>query len=78
MSDIIFWNGTLGIIEHKFFKNGSETLLNMLNNCNSKVIIGGGDTSGFVNKYQNNFYHISTGGGASIDYIGNETLPGYF
>ena len=42
------------------------------------VIIGGGDTSGFVNKYENNFYHISTGGGASIDYIGNGTLPGYF
>ena len=78
MSDIVFWNGTLGIVEHEFFKNGSENLVNMLNSCKAKVIIGGGDTSGFVNKYENNFYHISTGGGASIDYIGNGTLPGYF
>tara|TARA_Y100000389_G_scaffold197246_1_gene231462 strand:+ start:2032 stop:4107 length:2076 start_codon:yes stop_codon:yes gene_type:complete len=68
-SDIVFWNGTLGITEDSFFKNGSESLLNMLNNSQAKVIIGGGDTAGFVNKYKNNFCHISTGGGASIDYI---------
>lgn len=77
-ADIIFWNGTLGITEDSFFKNGSENLVNMLNNSKAKVIIGGGDTTGFVNKYENNFYHISTGGGASIDYIANGTLPGIF
>ena len=75
-SDIVFWNGALGVTEDEFFKNGSESLINTLNNCNAKVIIGGGDTSGFVSKYQNNFYHISTGGGASIDYISNGSLPG--
>jgi glyceraldehyde 3-phosphate dehydrogenase len=75
-SDIVFWNGTLGITEDSFFKNGSENLVNTLNKSNAKVIIGGGDTTGFVNKYDNNFYHISTGGGASIDYLSNGTLPG--
>lgn len=75
-SDIVFWNGTLGITEDKFFKNGSENLVNILNKSGSKVIIGGGDTTGFVNKYKNNFFHISTGGGASIDYLSNGTLPG--
>ena len=75
-SDIIFWNGTLGITEDEFLKNGSENLVNILNNSKCKVIIGGGDTTGFVNKYDNNFYHISTGGGASIDYISNNTLVG--
>ena len=75
-SDIVFWNGTLGITEDNFFKNGSESLINILNQSNTKVIIGGGDTTGFVNKYDNNFYHISTGGGASIDYLSNGTLPG--
>ena len=42
-----------------------------------KVIIGGGDTGGFVNKYNHNFTHISTGGGASLDYISNGHLLGY-
>lgn len=75
-SDIIFWNGTLGITEHSFYKNNSESLVKILNNVKAKVIVGGGDTSGFVNNYENNFYHISTGGGASIEYISNNGLPG--
>lgn len=73
-SDIVFWNGTLGITEDPFLKNGSENLLNILNSSRTKVIIGGGDTAGFVNKYKNNFCHISTGGGASIDYISRGSL----
>ena len=75
-SNIVFWNGSLGICEDSFYKNGSETLIHLLNSCKAKVIIGGGDTAGFVNDYENNFHHISTGGGASIDYISNSTLPG--
>ena len=75
-SNIVFWNGALGISEHNFYKNSSELLINILNNCKSKVIIGGGDTSAFVNNYNNNFFHISTGGGASIEYISNGTLEG--
>lgn len=75
-SDIIFWNGTLGIVEHEFYKNGSEFLVKILNKFKGKVIIGGGDTACFVNKFKNNFYHILTGGGASIEYLGNGTLPG--
>ena len=80
--NIVFWNGTLGISENHFYKNGSEMLVKILNNfvCkeNNKkldVIIGGGDTAGFINNYKNNFSHISTGGGAAIEYIGNKTLP---
>ena len=75
-TNIVFWNGTLGITEDKFYKNGSESLIQMLNDSDCKVIIGGGDTSGFVNNYDNNFDHISTGGGASIEYISNGTLIG--
>ena len=75
-TNIVFWNGTLGITENKFYKNGSESLIQMLNDSDCKVIIGGGDTSGFVNNYDNNFDHISTGGGASIEYISNGTLIG--
>lgn len=75
-SDIVFWNGTLGITEHDFYKNSSETLVSILDNCDAKVIIGGGDTAGFVNEYNNDFHHISTGGGSSIEYISYGTLSG--
>ena len=79
--DVIFWNGTLGVVEDEKFKNGSEMLVKMLikmieKNPNKKVIVGGGDTGGFVNKYHNNFTHISTGGGASIEYITKDILSG--
>ena len=79
--DIIFWNGTLGVVENEKFKQGSEllvhTLKQELQRCpDKKVIIGGGDTGGFVNKYKHNFTHISTGGGASIEYISFNNLPG--
>jgi len=79
--DIIFWNGTLGVVENDKYKYGSEMLLQMLNttilkNSHKKVIIGGGDTGGFVNKYENVVTHISTGGGASIEYITFNHLVG--
>ena len=69
--DLIFWNGTLGIVESPVYRRGSQLLIKMLNKCKADVIIGGGDTAGFVNQFYNNFKHISTGGGASIHYLGN-------
>lgn len=68
--DIIFWNGTLGIVESPVYKRGSLLLLHALEHCKADVIIGGGDTAGFVNQYPNTLSHISTGGGASIHYLG--------
>lgn len=74
--DIIFWNGTMGWIE-KGFTQGSELLAQILKNSGKKVIIGGGDTGGFVNQLGiDSFYHISTGGGASIEYISEGHLVG--
>ena len=69
-TDIIFWNGTLGIVESPTYKRGSLLLLHALDHCKAEVIIGGGDTAGFVNQYPNTLSHISTGGGASIHYLG--------
>ena len=79
--DVVFWNGTLGVVEDERYKQGSEALVYMLkqelNRCDDKkVIVGGGDTGGFTNNYKHNFTHISTGGGASIEYISFDTLPG--
>ncbi len=85
--DIIFWNGTLGVTEHELYKNGSIQLLNYLLHSKKRVIIGGGDTAGFVNSYMNSNInsnmneahcdlHICTGGGASIEFITKNTLVG--
>ena len=79
--DIIFWNGTLGMVEDERFSNGSAMLVSMLKQkmqqCpEAKIIIGGGDTAGFVNKYEHNFSHISTGGGAAIEYLSFNHLIG--
>ncbi len=77
--DIIFWNGTLGIVENNNFSTGTSLLTNYLISINNKkIIVGGGDTACFVNKYSHNFTHVSTGGGASIEYISNNGLIGIF
>lgn len=78
---IIFWNGTLGVVEEDKYATGSTLCVKMLQdsiniNPNRKIIIGGGDTGGFVEKFKHNFTHISTGGGASIEYISFNNLVG--
>jgi len=75
--DIIFWNGTLGVVEDEKYSYGSRTFVELLVNSGKKVIIGGGDTACFVNKFKHTFYYVSTGGGASIDYISNGRLVGF-
>ena len=74
--DVIFWNGTLGVVENKLYQHGSVSLVNYLINSKKKVIIGGGDTACFVNKYNHNFYYVSTGGGASLDFLSHGKLVG--
>ncbi len=74
--DIIFWNGTMGWIENGY-SSGSEMLIHLLYKSGKQVIVGGGDTAGFCNHFPNYpFYHISTGGGASIEYISEGSLVG--
>ncbi len=74
--DLIFWNGTLGRVEVDSCKMGSEILVKYLMNSGKEVVVGGGDTAGFANKYKHNFMHVSTGGGASLEYIGTSGLWG--
>ena len=74
--DIIFWNGTLGVVENDLYKHGSVSLINILMSKNKKIIIGGGDTACFANKFNHNFYYISTGGGASLEYLSYGSLTG--
>ena len=72
-SDIIFWNGPLGVIEHEIYKKGSERIAMFLQNLkDKKIIVGGGETASLFDKNRNNIY-ISTGGGALLEYIQNGT-----
>ena len=75
-SDIIFWNGSLGVIEHKDYKKGSLELLDFLfNQKNKTIIIGGGETASLINDKTNlgNVY-VSTGGGALLEYLQNKRI----
>jgi glyceraldehyde 3-phosphate dehydrogenase len=76
MSDIIFWNGSLGVIEHEEYKKGSLEILNYLyEKTNKTIIIGGGETASLI-KNKNLYPHIyvSTGGGALLEYLQNKVL----
>jgi phosphoglycerate kinase len=75
--DIVFWNGTLGIIEHPLYKEGTVTLMNELcSQTNKIVIIGGGETASMVPNVVPSHFYVSTGGGALLEYIENKILHG--
>ena len=77
----VIWNGTLGYAESPTFANGSEAIASALaSNPKIDSIIGGGDTADFVihwdSKKGDSFTHVSTGGGASLELMAGEKLPG--
>ena len=75
-SNTIFFNGPMGLFE-KGYEYGTKELLRILNDSSKTVVIGGGDTVNAVNKYINeNHFIISTGGGASLEYLEGKKLPG--
>ena len=75
---MIIWNGPLGLIEKKPFDKSSEIIAKAIVQSKAYSIIGGGDTIAFIRKLglENKFSYVSTGGGAMLDYLANETLPG--
>jgi len=77
-SNTIFLNGTMGIYEEKEFGNGTKEIFNSLAENEKKVIIGGGDTISALNNlgFKNIFTNISSGGGATLEYIAEGHLPG--
>ena len=75
----VVWNGPLGVYENDIFKKATLEILNFLVNNNIKTIIGGGDTAALVNENEylkEKIYHVSTGGGATLEYLEGKTLPG--
>jgi phosphoglycerate kinase len=74
----IFWNGPMGVFEIDQFGKGTEEVAKAVANSEAVSIIGGGDSVAAVLKIgvSGKISHISTGGGASLEYIAKETLPG--
>lgn len=75
----IIWNGPVGYIENEQFKRGTDFLYySMAHNGDVTSIVGGGDTIAAISKkeYLDNITHISTGGGAMLEFIEKGTLPG--
>ena len=74
----IFWNGTLGYSEFSNYKDGTEKIMNYLKEIDAKTVLGGGDTVAAATKFGvvNDVTHASTGGGATLEYIENKSLPG--
>lgn len=78
-SKTIFLNGTMGKYEEPEYRNGTEELYKVLANLDSIIIAGGGDALASVNKlgYQNAFSFLSTGGGASLEYLATKELASF-
>lgn len=74
----IIVNGPMGIFENENYENGTRKIYECISENNIKTIIGGGDSASSVKKlgFDGKFYHISTGGGATLEYLSGETLPG--
>ena len=74
----VVWNGPLGYSEVEKYSKGTKEILKYLSDKEKIVIIGGGDTaSAAINfGYKESFTHISTGGGASLEFLEGKTLPG--
>ncbi len=74
----IFWNGPMGVFEVDKFSQGTMKIAAAVADSPALSIIGGGDSVAAVYKAGVNekISHISTGGGASLEFIANETLPG--
>jgi phosphoglycerate kinase len=75
---MIFWNGPVGVFEMAPFAKGTEQLAQSLSHISGVTIAGGGDSVAAINQLHlaHHFSHISTGGGAALEYIEHGQLPG--